>query len=62
MSATKKGYALKTFKDAGTGEEFEGGKEHDFAPGAHLNYEAAGLIGEKPTTAAKPPEKSGTAA
>lgn len=48
MTAKKKGYALRTFSDAGTGETFEGGKEHLFDAGAHANYLAAGLIGEPP--------------
>jgi len=48
----KKGHALKTFTDAGTGETFEGGKEHEFEAGALANYEAAGLIG-KPEPASK---------
>ena len=61
MSATKKGFVPKTFKDEGTGERFEGGKEHDFTPGAFANYEAAGLIGEKPSAKAAT-EKGGAAA
>lgn len=53
MSTTKKaGYVPKTFKDAGTGEEFEGGKEHDFEAGAYVNYKAAGLIGDRPSSKA----------
>ncbi|NYT43105.1 hypothetical protein HZY97_20185 [Sphingomonas sp. R-74633] len=44
MSTTKKGFALRTFKDAGTEKEFEGGKTHDFEPGEFVNFEAAGLI------------------
>ena len=55
MSSTKKtGYVPTTFKDAGTGEEFQGGKEHDFEAGAYANYKHAGLIGEKPGTKAAP--------
>lgn len=42
----KSGYVPTTFKDAGTGETFEGGKDHSFDPGAYANYEAAGLIGK----------------
>ena len=45
---TVSGYVPRTFSDAGTGETFEGGKSHSFAPGAHANYKAAGLIGEPP--------------
>lgn len=44
MSSTKKGFALRTFKDAGTEKEFEGGKIHDFEAGEYHNFEAAGLI------------------
>lgn len=47
MSAKKKGFVPRAFKDAGTGERFEGGKSHDFHPGAHANYTAAGLIAEE---------------
>lgn len=54
---TKKGFALRTFKDAGTGQRYEGGKEHEFEPGALANYKAAGLVGDKPA-----PEKGGTTA
>lgn len=61
MSNTKKGYALRSFKDAGTGQRFEGEKEHDFEPGAYANYEAAGLIGEKPTAAGKATSEKGGA-
>jgi hypothetical protein len=43
---TVSGYVPKTFKDAGTGETFEGGKTHQFTPGAHANYLAAKKIGE----------------
>lgn len=42
------GYVPKTFTDSGTGERFEGGKEHQFEAGAHANYVAAGKIKEKP--------------
>lgn len=61
MTAKISGYVPKTFKDAGTEEVFEGGKEHQFEPGAHRNYTAAGLIGEKPA-AAKATDKGGAAA
>jgi hypothetical protein len=44
LSTTKKGFALRTFKDAGTGKEFEGGKSHDFEPGEYANFEASGLV------------------
>lgn len=58
MSAKKKGFVPSTFNDAGTGETFEGGKEHEFEAGAYANYHAAGLIGEKPAEeAAKAPAK-----
>lgn len=57
----KTGFVPKTFRDAGTEEVFEGGKEHQFEAGAYANYEAAGLIAEKPTKAASP-DKSGPAA
>ena len=40
----KRGFALMTFRDAGTEETFEGGKDHDFDPGAFGNYKAAGLV------------------
>jgi hypothetical protein len=66
MSDKIKGYVPKTFKDSGTGERFEGGKEHSFEPGAHANYLAAGKIGEKPTSGktenAPADPKGGTAA
>jgi hypothetical protein len=48
MSGKIKGYVPKTFKDSGTEERFEGGKEHEFEPGAYANYLAAGKIGDKP--------------
>lgn len=54
------GYVPKTFKDAGTGETFEGGREHQFEPGVHANYVAAKKIGDKPAAekaAEKGPEK-----
>jgi len=40
----KTGHAKQTFRDAGTGETFEGGKDHPFDAGAYANYEAAGLV------------------
>lgn len=51
----KTGFVPTTFRDAGTEETFEGGKEHSFDAGAYENYKAAGLIGkpEKAETAAK---------
>jgi hypothetical protein len=52
MMSKKSGYVPTTFTDAGTGETFEGGKDHGFEPGALANYEAAGLIG-KPDTQTK---------
>jgi hypothetical protein len=54
MSDKIKAYVPKTFRDAGTGETFEGGKEHSFHPGAHHNYRTAGLIGDPPTKAEAP--------
>jgi hypothetical protein len=48
MAAKVKGFVPKTFNDAGTGQTFEGGKEHEFEAGVHANYLAAGLIGEAP--------------
>ncbi|WP_380925477.1 hypothetical protein [Sphingomonas leidyi] len=50
MTTKIDGYVPTTFKDAGTGETFEGGKTHKFEPGAHANYTAAGKIGEAPAT------------
>ena len=55
---TAKGFAPKTFKDAGTGEIFEGGKEHPFTPGAHLNYRKAGLITDGPKAEAAAADKA----
>jgi hypothetical protein len=49
----KKGFVPTRFKDAGTGEIFEGGKEHSFDPGAYQNYLAAGLIGDRPAAKGK---------
>ena len=59
MSDKVKGYAPKTFRDSGTGETFEGGKEHSFEPGAHANYLAAGKIGEKPKAETAPAPAAG---
>ncbi len=61
MSTTKTGYVPTTFRDAGTEKEYEGGKTHPFTEGEYINYEAAGLIGEKPKPADKP-APSGAAA
>lgn len=58
MSAKKSGFVPKSFRDAGTGEYFEGGKEHLFEPGAYANFVAAGLIGDKPETAGKSDSKA----
>jgi hypothetical protein len=56
--STRRGRVLATFNDAGTGETFEAGSEHDFQAGAYGNYEAAGLV--RP---ARPPRRqSATAA
>jgi hypothetical protein len=53
MSDKIKGYVPKTFKDSGTQETFEGGKEHEFEPGAYANYVAARkVLKEKPKAAA----------
>ena len=46
MADTKKGFVPTTFNDVGTGQSFEGGKEHVFDAGAFDNYSAAGLIGD----------------
>ena len=62
MSTKKTGYVPTTFKDAGTGEEFEGGKDHEFAPGAYANFKHAGLIGEKPSAKAAATDKGGATA
>ncbi len=56
MSAKISGYVPKTFSDAGTGETFEGGRSHNFEPGAHANYLAAGKIGDEPKSTATAPE------
>lgn len=49
MSDKVKGWVPRTFRDSGTGETFEGGKEHDFEPGALANYIAAKkALKEKP--------------
>lgn len=48
MTDKIKGFVPATFNDAGTGETFEGGKEHPFEAGAHGNYLAAGLIAVEP--------------
>ncbi len=57
MSNTKSAVALKTFRDAGTEKEYEGGKSHEFTDGEYLNFKAAGLI-EDPKAAAKAGDKS----
>lgn len=47
MSAKKKGFVPKTFRDAGTEQEFEGGiVHHDIEAGAFANYKAAGKMRE----------------
>jgi hypothetical protein len=61
MSTKKTGYVPTTFTDAGTETTYEGGKEHDFEPGAYANYKHAGLIGEKPSAKAAS-DKGGTTA
>lgn len=50
--AKKKGFAQRNFKDAGTGESFEGGKPVELAAAVYANYEAAGLVGDKAPKAA----------
>ncbi len=50
---TKKGFALRNFRDAGTEQSFVSGDAVDLDPGAYANYEKAGLVGEK-----KPASKS----
>lgn len=63
MSNSKKnGYVPNTFHDAGTGEEFQGGKEHPFEPGAYENYRAGGLITDGPTAKAESKTEGGKAA
>lgn len=47
MSKNISGYVPRTFRDAGTQEVFEGGRNHDFEPGAYRNY-AAGKKVEPP--------------
>lgn len=56
MSQNKSAVALKTFRDAGTEKEYEGGKTHEFTDGEYRNFKAAGLI-EDPKTAAKASDK-----
>jgi hypothetical protein len=56
MMSKKSGHVPATFNDIGTGETFEGGKEHSFEAGAHANYLAAGLI-EVPAAKPKPAAK-----
>lgn len=59
-----KGWVPKLFKDAGTQERFEGGREHEFEPGAFANYVAAGkVLKEKPPkTESAPAPANGKAA
>lgn len=44
MAQTIKGIVVRDFRDSGTKQRFEAGAEHDFTPGEHANYLAAGLI------------------
>ena len=46
---TKKGFALRNFRDAGTEQSFKAGDpvEGEVDAGAYANYEAAGLVGAK---------------
>ena len=53
MGDTKKGFALKTFKDAGTDKEYAAGKVHDFTAGEYANFEHAGLVREPTATELK---------
>lgn len=43
-TATRRGRALSTFRDAGTEETFQAETEYDFKAGAYGNYKAAGLV------------------
>lgn len=48
MSSNKKtAYALRDFKDAGTGENFEKGARLNIEEGVFRNYKAAGLVGTR---------------
>lgn len=60
--AKVKGFVPRTFRDRGTGEEFVGGKEHSFEPGAFGNYRACGLAiePEEKAPAAEPAPKKGS--
>lgn len=44
MSNIVQGFAPKTFRDAGTEQEFEGGKIHPVERGAYRNYAACGKM------------------
>lgn len=54
MTAKTKGFAQRDFNDAGTGESFIRGKAVELDAGTYVNYEAAGLVGDK--APAKKPE------
>lgn len=49
---TKKGFALRSFRDAGTEQSFKAGDPVEVDAGAYANYEAAGLVGAKKPDAA----------
>jgi len=51
MTAKKKGYAQRNFRDAGTEQSFKAGDPVDIDAGSFANYEAAGLVGAKKPTA-----------
>jgi len=44
--AKKDAFIIRDFNDAGTEENFEGGKIRSIEEGAFLNYKAAGLVRE----------------
>ncbi|MCU6454351.1 hypothetical protein LPN01_09690 [Sphingomonas sp. A2-49] len=53
MSTSKKLYAARDFKDVGTGRSFAAGDEVTGKAGEIANYEAAGLLTDKKSEAAK---------
>lgn len=53
----KTGHVPATFTDAGTGQTFEGGKDHLIDAGSYANYEAAGLVHEPAAKTARTPAK-----
>jgi hypothetical protein len=58
MSDKKKAFALRNFKDEGTGETFPPG-EISVSEGAYINYKAAGLIADEAPKPAKATADSG---